>query len=102
MKKLLLIIACLAAAVITLSAAPKAEKKITTTVFTTDIDCPVCAKKITNNIPLEKGVIDVTTNVKEKTATVTYDANKTNKEALTKAFNSLRIKVFKAEDIASK
>ena len=34
----------------------KNEKKSVTTVFTTDIDCEHCSKKILNTIPYEKGV----------------------------------------------
>ena len=37
----------------------KGGKNLTTTVFMTNLDCQGCAKKITDNIPLAKGVEDV-------------------------------------------
>ena len=48
----------------------KAEKKIVTTVFCTDIDCEGCARKVYNSIPFEKGVKDCKVDVKAKTVTV--------------------------------
>ena len=79
-------------------AAPKAEKKITTVVFTTDIDCSGCAQKVYNSIPYEKGIKDVVVNVQKKTVLVKFDEAKNNIESLTKAFESIKVKVFKAEE----
>lgn len=70
----------------------KAEKKTVTTEFATDIDCPGCAKKVTNTIPYEKGVKDVQVDVPTKTVTVTYDPDKTDNETLVKAFAKIKIK----------
>ena len=76
----------------------KGEKKIVVTVFQTDIDCAGCAKKVTNTIPYEKGVRDVQVDLDTKTVTVTYDASKTNDEALVKAFTKIKIKAEKKSE----
>ena len=96
MKKIILmaVVAMMAAAVST--AAPKAEKQIVTTVFVTDIDCEGCAKKITNTIPYERGIKNLKVEVATQSVTVTYDASKNSIEQLTKAFESIKVKVFKA------
>ena len=72
----------------------RSEKKSVTTVFTTDIDCPHCSKKILDTIPYERGVKDVQVDVPTKTVTVTYDPAKSSDEALTKAFTAIKVKVF--------
>lgn len=70
----------------------KAEKKIVTTVFCTDIDCEGCAKKVFNSIPFEKGVKDVKVDVKAKTVTVQYDASKNSDAELVGAFTKIKVK----------
>ena len=75
----------------------KGAKKVVTTVFTTDIDCPHCSKKVLNTIPFEKGVKDVKVDVPTKTITVSYDASKNNDESLKKALNDIKVKVFDAK-----
>lgn len=97
MKKFLLIIASLLLFCGIETTAAKPEKQIVTTVFTTDIDCPHCAKKITDSIPFEKGVKDVKVDVPTKKVTISYDASKTTQDNLLKAFASIRVKVFKCE-----
>ena len=98
MKKLVMMMLAAVFAAGICTAAPKAEKNLVTTVFTTDVDCPHCAKKITDTIPYEKGVKDVQVDVPTKTVTVTYDADKTGKESLLKAFAAIKVKVFAAEN----
>ena len=93
MKKFLF---CCLVAVLTFgmaaSAAPK-QKKLTTTVFVTDIDCEHCKKKIMDNIPvLGKGIEDVTVDVPTKRVTVTYDATKTDTQTIIQGFAKLRVK----------
>ena len=51
MKKIIALFAMLAMVAGIATAAPKAEKKVTTIVFTTDIDCGHCAQKVYNSIP---------------------------------------------------
>ena len=102
MKKIVsiiaLVLALLAFVVGSVIAAPKAEKKIATVVFTTDLDCHHCVQKVMNSIPYEKGIKDVQADVKTKTVTVKFDEAKNSIEALTKAFESIKVKVFKAEE----
>ena len=97
MKKLMMILVALATIAGVATAAPKAEKKIVTVVFATDLDCPHCAQKVMNSIPYEKGIKDVQVDVKTKSVTVKFDAAKNTVEALTKAFSTIKVKVFKSE-----
>ena len=97
MKKLMMILVALATIAGVATAAPKAEKKIVTVVFTTDIDCAHCSQKVYNSIPYEKGIKDVVVNVQKKTVLVKFDAAKNNIESLTKAFESIKVKVEKVE-----
>ena len=97
MKKIIALFAMLAMVAGVATAAPKAEKKILTVVFTTDIDCGHCAQKVYNTIPYEKGIKDVVVNVQKKTVLVKFDAAKNNIESLTKAFESIKVKVEKTE-----
>ncbi len=96
MKKIILMAVVAIMAVAVSTAAPKAEKKIVTTVFVTDIDCEGCAKKITNTIPYERGIKNLKVDVATQSVSVTYDASKNSVEQLTKAFESIKVKVFKA------
>ena len=73
----------------------KGAKKgtIVTTVFTTDIDCDHCAKRIENNVPtIGKGIKDLRVDVPAKEVTVTYDSSKTSPEELIKGFGKIRVK----------
>ncbi len=99
MKKIMMILAALAMVAGVATAAPKqkAEKKIATVVFTTDLDCHHCAQKVLNTIPYEKGIKDVQVDVPTKTVTVKYDEAKNSVEGLTKAFESIKVKVVKVE-----
>ena len=99
MKKIIALFAILAMVAGVAMAAPKAkvEKKIVTVVFTTDIDCHHCAQKVMNSIPYEKGIKDVQVDVKTKSVTVKFDAAKNSVESLTKAFSTIKVKVFKSE-----
>jgi copper chaperone CopZ len=96
MKKIILMAVATIMAVAVSTAAPKQEKQIVTTVFVTDIDCEGCAKKITNTIPYERGIKNLKVDVATQSVTVTYDASKNSVEQLTKAFESIKVKVFKA------
>lgn len=99
MKKIMMILAALAVVAGVATAAPKqkAEKKIATVIFTTDIDCAHCAQKVLNTIPYEKGIKDVQVDVPTKTVTVKFDEAKNSTESLTKAFESIKVKVVKVE-----
>lgn len=94
MKKIaMLCLALVMGAGMTMAAKPAAEKKTVTTVFTTDIDCDHCVKKIMNNVPsLGKGIKDVQVDLPTKEVTVTYDAAKNSDENIVKGFASIKVK----------
>ena len=94
-----MILAILAVVAGVATAAPKAEKKIATVVFTTDLDCHHCAQKVMNSIPYEKGIKDVQIDVPTKTVTVKFDEAKNSVESLTKAFESIKVKVVKTKKV---
>lgn len=102
MKKMLMIcLAVLMGAGICTAAKPAAQKKAVTTVFTTDIDCEHCVKKIMNNVPsLGKGVKDVQVDLPKKEVTVTYDPSKNDVETIVKGFASLKVKAEPKKDAA--
>ena len=97
MKKIIIVLVAAFLGIGVSYADNKAAKKTVTTVFTTDIDCPHCSKKVLNTIPYEKGVKDVQVDVPTKTITVTYDPAKNSDESLTKALTAIKVKVFKSE-----
>lgn len=95
MKKLLVICLALVMGVGVAMAqkpAKKGGKELKTTVFVTNLDCPNCAKKVENNIPvLGKGIKDYAINLESKEVTVTYDASKNSDENIIKGFNTLKV-----------
>lgn len=67
--------------------AAKPDKQVV--VLSCDIHCQGCCDKIMKNIAFEKGVKDIVCDLKTKTVTVTYDANKTDIPTLLKAFEKI-------------
>jgi len=67
--------------------AAKANKQIV--VLSVDLHCQACCDKIMKNIAFEKGVKDIVCDLKTKTVTVTYDANKTDVPTLLEAFKKI-------------
>ena len=67
--------------------AAKQDKQVV--VLSCDIHCQGCCDKIMKNIAYEKGVKDIVCDIKKKTVTVTYDANKTDIQTLLKAFEKI-------------
>ena len=67
--------------------AAKPDKQVV--VLSCDIHCQGCCDKIMKNIAFEKGVKDIVCDLKTKTVTVTYDANKTDVPTLLKAFERI-------------
>ena len=49
--------------------------------------CEKCEKKVKDNMRFEKGLKDISTEVKTKMVTITYDAEKTNVKKLQAGFN---------------
>ena len=58
-------------------------------VLSCDLHCQGCCDKIMKNIAFEKGVKDLVCDLKDKTVTVTYDADKTDIPTLLKAFEKI-------------
>jgi copper chaperone CopZ len=58
-------------------------------VFSVNMHCHNCEQKIKKNIPYEKGVKDLTTNLEKQLVTVKYQADKTDKTKLKKAIEKL-------------
>ena len=58
-------------------------------VLSCDLHCQGCCDKIMKNIAFEKGVKDLVCDLKSKTVTVTYDADKTDVPTLLKAFEKI-------------
>ena len=85
MKRLLIILLALLPVVGIMAAKP--DKQVV--VLTCDLHCQGCCDKIMKNIAFEKGVKDIVCDLKTKTVTVTYDANKTDIPTLLKAFEKI-------------
>ena len=58
-------------------------------VFSVNIDCHACEQKIKKNIPFERGVVDLTTNLEKQLVTVRYRHSRTNKDNLKKSIEKL-------------
>ncbi len=73
-------------------AAVCAAKDIKTVVLKTqpEMHCANCEKKIKENIRFEKGVKSIKTNLKDKTVTVEYDADKTTVDNIIKGFKKIK------------
>ena len=67
-------------------------KDIKTVVFTTnpEMHCQSCEKKIKGNLRFEKGIKSIITDLKTKTVTVEYDADKTNVQNIIKGFKKIK------------
>jgi len=83
--KLVLLVALLLGAWATAEAKP--EKKTVT--FLVEMHCEKCKEKIERNLAYEKGVLDLKVILKDKTVTVTYDAQKTDEKKLKDALKKL-------------
>ena len=89
MKKILMLCLALVMGVGMCAAQKAADKKTVTTVFTTDIDCEHCVKKIPS---LGKGVKDVKVDLPKKEVTVVYDSTKNSDDNIVKGFASIKVK----------
>ena len=77
-------------------------KDIKTVVFNTvpEMHCTNCENKIKSNLRFEKGVKDIVTDLKSKTVTVKYDADKTTVDNLVKGFAKIDYKATVCKDAA--
>ncbi len=79
-------------------------KDIKTVVFTTNpqMHCENCEKKIKGNLRFEKGVKNIITDLKTKTVTIEYDADKTNVQNLIKGFKKIGYEATEVKKVATK
>jgi len=88
MKKSVLVCAMMLTAVVSMA------KDIKTVVVTTQpqMHCESCEKKIKGNLRFEKGVKQIECNIEGQRIVITYDADKTNSEAIIKSFDKFGYK----------
>ena len=94
MKKTLLLGAMMLTAVVGLA------KDIKTVVVTTspEMHCESCENKIKGNLRFEKGIKSIKTDLKTKTVTIQYDADKTNVQNIIKGFKKIK---YEAKEVKS-
>lgn len=89
MKRIIIFLLAIMPMAFCLSTAQAKPNKQTVVLYV-DLHCQDCCNKILKNIPFDKelknGVKDLVFDLKAKTVTVTYDANKTDVYAIQKAF----------------
>lgn len=87
-----------------LSAATAMAKDIKTVVFTTQpqMHCESCENKIKNNMRFEKGIKKIATDIPNQAVTITYDADKTNVNALIEGFRKINYEATVKTDCAEK
>lgn len=73
-------------------------KDIKTVVLKTqpEMHCENCEKKIKENIRFEKGVKLIKTDLKTKTVTIEYDADKTDVEKIKQGFKKIKYEAVEA------
>ena len=88
MKKVIVLSAMMLTALVAMA------KDIKTVVVTTQpqMHCENCEKKIKGNLRFEKGVKEIQCDIKEQCVTITYDADKTNAEAIIRSFGKFGYK----------
>ena len=98
MRKLLVLSAMMLTTVVTLA------KDIKTVVVTTnpEMHCENCEKKIKGNLRFEKGVKSIKTDLKTKTVTIEYDADKTNVSNIIKGFKKIKYEATEVKKEAAK
>ena len=79
-------------------------KDIKTVVFTTnpEMHCQSCEKKIKGNLRFEKGIKSIITDLKTKTVTIEYDADKTNVQNIVKGFKKIKYEATELKKEAAK
>ncbi len=98
MRKVLVLSAMMLTTVVTLA------KDIKTVVVTTnpEMHCENCEKKIKGNLRFEKGVKSIKTDLKTKTVTIEYDADKTNVSNIIKGFKKIKYEATEVKKEAAK
>ncbi|MDE6339631.1 MAG: heavy-metal-associated domain-containing protein [Muribaculaceae bacterium] len=77
-----------------------AAKDLKTLRITTEpqMSCSNCENKIKKNIRFEKGVHQISTDLKGQVVTVVYDADKTDEDKIIKAFDKIKYKAIILDD----
>ena len=76
-----------------LSVAAVLAKDIRVVIFkVSQMHCENCEKKVKNNMRFEKGVKELSTELKNKTVSITYDAEKTDVKKLEGKWNIVEVK----------
>ena len=71
----------------TVSIVSLSAKDLRTAIFKVEqLECKNCEQKVKQNIRFEKGIKSFTTDIKTRSVTITYDAEKTTVEKLTAGF----------------
>ena len=98
MKKVLVLGAMMLTVMVALA------KDIKTAVFTTnpEMHCEGCKNKIKGNLRFEKGVKNIITDLKTKTVTIEYDADKTNVQNLINGFKKIKYEAKEVKKEATK
>ena len=98
MKKIFILSAMMLTAMVTLA------KDIKTVVVTTnpEMHCESCEKKIKGNLRFEKGIKNIITDLKTKTVTIEYDADKTNVQNIIKGFKKIKYEATEVKKEAAK
>ena len=84
MKKILFALFTLA-----LTSGVMAQSKNEKVTFYVNYHCEMCIKKVNKNIPFEKGVKDIKTDLKGKSIVITYNPKQTDTSKLRKALEKL-------------
>ena len=75
------------------------SKDFRTVVFkVAQMECQNCERKVKSNIKFEKGLKELSTDVKSQTVTITYDAEKTDVKKLQAGFKRFKYEAVVVED----
>lgn len=85
MRKAFIYICALALVCVFVSAKPERRR----VVYSSDLDCENCEKKVMENIAFEKGVKDISVNLDNATVSIIFDETKTDTLKLAKAIRRL-------------
>ena len=69
--------------------------EVKTVVFSTNMHCKNCVKKVNENLSVAKGVKSLDVNLEKQKITIGYDSSKTNEETLAAAIVKLGYKAEK-------
>ena len=89
LRSILIAVAFLFALNVVSAQEKKRKGKEEQVVFSVNMHCENCEKRIKKNIPYEKGVNDLTTDLKKQLVTIKYKTGKTDKDKLKKAIENL-------------